>query len=47
MAVVRRWLESRNTYCQNDWLDACISFVKEDNEVRQLGEKLLLQLARF
>ena len=33
MAAVRRWLESRNVYSQNDWLDACISFVKEDNEV--------------
>ena len=33
MAAVRRWLESRNVYTQNDWLEACINFVKEDNEV--------------
>ena len=33
MAAVRRWLESRNVFTQNDWLEACINFVKEDNEV--------------
>ena len=33
MAAVRRWLESRHVYTQNEWLEACISFVKEDNEV--------------
>ena len=33
MAAVRRLLESRHVYTQNEWLEACISFVKEDNEV--------------
>lgn len=33
MAAVRRWLESRKVFTQNDWLEACINFVKEDNEV--------------
>lgn len=33
MAAVRQWLGSRNVFTQNDWLEACINFVKEDNEV--------------
>lgn len=33
MAAVRKWLESRHVYTQNEWLEACINFVKEDNEV--------------
>ncbi|XP_029193551.2 recQ-mediated genome instability protein 1-like isoform X1 [Acropora millepora] len=33
---IRSWLESRHVYIQNEWLEACIDFVKEDNEERQL-----------
>ena len=33
MAAVSCWLESRYVYTQNEWLEACINFVKEDNEV--------------
>lgn len=36
MAAVGRWLESHHVYVQNDWLEACINFVKEDNEVLKL-----------
>ena len=36
MAAVRGWLESRHVYVQNDWLEACINFVREDNEVLKL-----------
>ncbi|XP_068698702.1 recQ-mediated genome instability protein 1-like [Montipora foliosa] len=36
MAAVSCWLESRYVYTQNEWLEACINFVKEDNEDRQL-----------
>ena len=32
---IRSWLESRHVYIQNEWLEACIDFVKEDNEVCQ------------
>lgn len=36
MAAVGRWLESRHVYVQTDWLEACINFVREDNEVLKL-----------
>ncbi|KAL9969457.1 hypothetical protein ACROYT_G021677 [Oculina patagonica] len=44
MAAVRRWLESRNVLTQSDWLEACINFVKEDNEERQLSAVQLNEL---
>ena len=44
MATVRRWLESRHVYVQNDWLEACIIFVREDNEVRKLCVNIFCNL---
>ena len=44
MAAVRRWLESRHVYVQNDWLEACITFVREDNEVFKLCVNIVCNL---
>ncbi|KAJ7394247.1 recQ-mediated genome instability protein 1 [Desmophyllum pertusum] len=44
MAAVRQWLGSRNVFTQNDWLEACINFVKEDNEGKQLSSVQLNEL---
>ena len=35
--AIRSWLESRHVYIQDEWLEACIDFVKEDNEVCQMS----------
>ena len=35
--AIQSWLESRHVYIQNEWLEACIDFVKEDNEVCQMS----------